>query len=240
MKEDVPPGEIVYETDEYIIRQCDGEEHKLYAQNLSLFAKLFLDTKSVFFDVGTFLYYTLIMRPTSPKDPGQVIGFFSKEKMSWDNNNLACILVFPPWQRKGLGQMLIATSYGLGRKEGRFGGPERPLSSLGRKGYISFWCGEVCRFIMNATLKRTVTIADMSEATYIMKEDLVAALREMDVLENRKTASGNVVVNKTKVKAWAEKHGVGETPLIDVDALVTTEGEYDDVDEDEDDESLEE
>ncbi|WPH00551.1 Hypothetical protein R9X50_00338100 [Acrodontium crateriforme] len=228
MKDDAPPGDIVYETDEYIIRQCDGEEHKLYAQNLSLFAKLFLDTKSVFFDVSTFLYYLLIMRPTSPKDPGQVVGFFSKEKMSWDNNNLACILVFPPWQRKGLGQMLIATSYGLGRKEGRFGGPERPLSSLGRKGYIAFWCGEICRFILNSSSKKTVTIQNMSDETYIMKEDLVAALKEMDVLENRKTASGSVVINKSKVKAWAEKHGISEKPLIDVEALVTNEGECDD------------
>ena len=54
-----------------------------------------------------------------------VVGFFSKEKLSWDSNNLACIVVFPPWQRSGYGQMLMAASYVIGKREGRLGGPER-------------------------------------------------------------------------------------------------------------------
>jgi len=54
-----------------------------------------------------------------------VVGFFSKEKLSWDNNNLACILVFPPWQKRGFGQVLMGVSYELGRREGRLGGPEK-------------------------------------------------------------------------------------------------------------------
>lgn len=140
--------------------------NQLYAQNLSLFAKLFLDTKSVFYDVTTFLYYLLVandpvpaITTTSLSDPeptsapshiidqlqaaaageapderggsiegnsgGQVVGFFSKEKMSWDNNNLACILVFPPWQKQGLGQILMGASYEMSKREGRLGGPEK-------------------------------------------------------------------------------------------------------------------
>lgn len=103
---------------------------QLYSQNLSLFAKLFLDTKSVFFDVTTFLYYLLVYRdPYAGKSaPPQVVGFFSKEKLSWDNNNLACILVFPPWQRKGFGQVLMEVSYVLSKREGRLGGPEKRMS----------------------------------------------------------------------------------------------------------------
>jgi GNAT superfamily N-acetyltransferase len=241
----------VYEKDGYAIYQIDGEEYKvrllsilyvvllhdgtntevqLYAQNLSLFSKLFLETKSVFFDASTFLYYTLVLRDSSPSNNphGQVIGFFSKEKMSWDNNNVACILVFPPWQRRGLGQILIAASYELGKREGRFGGPERPLSALGRKGYIAFWCGEVARYILNAPLKRTVTVKEISDETWILQEDVVAALKEMDVVEKRKTASGNVVVNKAKVRTWAEKNGVSSVPLVDVDAFVVEEVERED------------
>ena len=60
--------------------------------------------------------------------PNRIVGYFSKEKNSWDNNNLACILVFPPWQFQGLGQLLIEASYYLGEREGRFGGPERRKS----------------------------------------------------------------------------------------------------------------
>ncbi len=191
-----------------------------------MFAKLFLETKSVFFDASTFLYYTLVLRDSPESPNGQVVGFFSKEKMSWDNNNVACILVFPPWQRRGLGQILIATSYELGRREERFGGPERPLSALGRKGYIAFWCGQVVRCILNAPLKRAMTIKDISDVTWILQEDVVAALKEMDVVERRKTATGNIVVNKSKVRAWAERNGVSEQPLIDSEAFVDEYEEY--------------
>lgn len=140
------PGEEIYRDEErgYSIWEIDGEDHKLYAQNLSLFAKLFLDTKSVFYDVTTFLYYVLVAHNPSPvinsgvgdaegegKVERQVVGFFSKEKMSWDNNNLACILVFPPWQKQGLGQILMGASYEMSKREGRLGGPEkRTLSPL--------------------------------------------------------------------------------------------------------------
>ena len=245
---------MIYENDDYIIHEIDGEEHQaraishthpkahqlirqaqLYAQNLSLLSKLFLDTKSVFFDVTTFLYYPLILR-TSTHPYGQVVGFFSKEKMSWDNNNVACILIFPPWQKRGLGQVLIAASYVLGKREGRFGGPERPLSALGRKGYINFWCAEAFRFLVKSATKRTVSVKEVSEETYILQEDVVLALREMDVLESRKTAGGSVVVNKSKLRAWAEENGVSVQPIVDVDAFVEEESE----DVQEDDEEQEE
>ncbi|KAF2174017.1 hypothetical protein M409DRAFT_35204 [Zasmidium cellare ATCC 36951] len=222
MKSEPPYGEVIYDKDEYVIHKIDGEESKLYCQNLSLFAKLFLETKSVFFDASTFLYYTLILK--TPDHPyGQVAGFFSKEKMSWDNNNLACILIFPPWQRRGLGQVLMAASYVLGKREGRFGGPERPLSTLGRKGYITYWCGEVARFILGCPKQKTVKIKDVSDETWIMPEDVVAALKEMDVLEKRKTASGSIVVNKSKVRAWAEKSKISMDPVVDVEAFVEEE-----------------
>ena len=139
--------------------------------------------------------------------------------MSWDNNNIACILIFPPWQKRGLGQVLIAASYELGRREGRFGGPERPLSVMGRKGYIAYWCGEVARYILNAPGKKALGVKEISEATYILPEDIVAAVREMDVCETRKTAGGNVVVKKEKVRGWAERAGVKLEPLVDVQAF---------------------
>ena len=110
---------------------------QLFCQNLSLFAKLFLENKSVCYDLTSFNYYLLVYTaPTTasspPREdqtnPQQVIGFFSKEKMSWDNNNLACILVFPPWQKKGLGKILMGVSYELSRREGRIGGPEKRKS----------------------------------------------------------------------------------------------------------------
>ena len=39
-----------------------------------------------------------------------VIGFFSKEKVSYDDYNLACIVVLPPYQRMGYGMLMIEFS----------------------------------------------------------------------------------------------------------------------------------
>ncbi|KAI3331051.1 acyl-CoA N-acyltransferase [Ustulina deusta] len=173
---------------EWSVWEVDGEKDGLFCQNLSLFAKLFLDNKSVFFDVTGFNYFLLVYTPPLPEthptsaEPGsapeplanpqnsapvssnppvdeactspsthprpQIVGFFSKEQMSWDNNNLACILVFPPWQRKGLGTLLMGVSYEISRREGILGGPEKPISELGRKGYKRFWAGEITRWIL--------------------------------------------------------------------------------------------
>ena len=114
---------------------------------------------------------------------------------------------------------MIAASYELGRRERRFGGPERPLSALGQRGYIAFWCGEVTRYILQAPGKKPLSVKEISEATYILPEDVAAAVREMGVCETRKTAGGNVVVKKERVRQWAEKMRVKLEPLVDVEAF---------------------
>ncbi|CAK7568386.1 MAG: SAS complex subunit [Sporothrix epigloea] len=171
--------QTVKDEGEWSIWEVDGEKDVLFCQNLSLFAKLFLDNKSVFFDVTGFYYFLLVYTPpaslptslreaaaatslsvSSTNANGQasilgaaprprVVGFFSKEKMSWDNNNLACILVFPPWQRKGLGALLMGISYEISRREGVLGGPEKPISELGKKGYKRFWGAEIARWLLS-------------------------------------------------------------------------------------------
>jgi hypothetical protein len=139
-----PAGSLIYEKGHVSIYELDGDDHpvgvpvrssdgadraQMFTQNLSLFAKLFLDTKSVFFDVTTFLYYVLYFRDPAAKSPEpRPVGFFSKEKLSWDSNNLACICVFPPWQKRGFGQVLMGVSYELSKWDGRLGGPEKRWS----------------------------------------------------------------------------------------------------------------
>lgn len=191
-----------------LLRLADFDGKQLFCQNLSLFAKLFLDNKSVFFDVTGFNYFLLVYtHPASPlagttaevfqnlSTRSRVVGFFSKEKMSWDNNNLACILIFPPWQRKGLGSLLMGVSYEISRREGILGGPEKPISDLGKKGYKRFWAGEVARWIMEcvptdpSSDKALFSIEECSRATWIAPEDCLLVLREMDVAGDAGSAS---------------------------------------------------
>ncbi|KNZ57640.1 hypothetical protein VP01_210g19 [Puccinia sorghi] len=168
-----PPGRKVYQSGRLVIREVDGSSAKLYCQCLCLFGKLFIDHKYIFFDVEGFKFYVLTTMEQEEEaeeeevvvGTGQVretiVGFFSKEKVSYDGYNLACIVTLPPYQRKGYGTLLIEFSYELDRYEmdkeaghimGRsadqvvLGTPERPLSTMGARGYLRFWTAVLVRF----------------------------------------------------------------------------------------------
>ncbi|KAF9229844.1 acyl-CoA N-acyltransferase [Gyrodon lividus] len=138
-----PPGRKVYQRGAHTIWEVDGAKEKLYCQNLSLFGKLFIDVKTLFFDCDNFLFY-ILTDADSQRD--HVLGFFSKEKISYDDYNLACIIVLPPYQRKGYGMLMIEFSYELSRRAGKVGTPERPLSDLGLRSYLTYWVATLVRF----------------------------------------------------------------------------------------------
>lgn len=131
-------GRLVYRDDEtpYLIRQIKGYTDELYCQNLCLFSKLFLDDKSVYYNTSQFDFYVVygvdfleILTYNSNLPNFKPMGFFSKELVSWDgDNNLACICVFPPYQRRHLGSLLIEFLYELARvTPGQYlSGPEFP------------------------------------------------------------------------------------------------------------------
>lgn len=196
---------------------------QLFCQNLSLFAKFFLDNKSVLFDVTAFNYFLLVH--TNPSTGiQQVVGFFSKEKMSWDNNNLACILVFPPWQRKSLGTLLMGVSYAISRREKILGGPEKPISDLGKLSYKRYWGAEIARCLLDhrksdRTKGRYYTsIEAISQSTWISPDDCLAVLRDMGVVEaagKGKSGVERVSLDKEKLREWVQKEGLKLDRVVD-------------------------
>nr|XP_002131304.1 histone acetyltransferase KAT8 [Ciona intestinalis] len=173
-----PPGREIYRKSTISVYEIDGKDHKIYCQNLCLLAKLFLDHKTLYFDVEPFLFYVMT---EVDRNGAHTVGYFSKEKESPDGNNLACILILPPFQRKGYGKFLIAFSYELSKVEGQIGSPEKPLSDLGKLSYRSYWTWVLLEILRD--FRGTLSIKDLSEMTSITQADIISSLQSLNMVK---------------------------------------------------------
>ncbi|RWS28378.1 histone acetyltransferase KAT7-like protein, partial [Leptotrombidium deliense] len=174
-----PPGDEIYRKANISIFEIDGEKNKFYCQNLCLVAKLFLDHKTLYYDVEPFKFYIM----TECDSEGfHIIGYFSKEKNSFLNYNVSCILTFPPYQKQGYGRMLIDFSYLLTKMEGKVGSPEKPLSDLGLISYRSYWKNVILEYLSSYEGSE-ISIKDLSQETAINAYDIVSTLQALGMLK---------------------------------------------------------
>jgi histone acetyltransferase MYST1 len=173
-----PPGDEIYRSNSISVFEIDGAASRTYCQNLCLLAKLFLDHKTLYYDVDPFLFYVMCECDEHGCHP---VAYFSKEKVSSEEYNLACLLTLPPYQRKGYGRFLISFSYELSRKEGRVGTPERPLSDLGLVSYRSYWA-HVLLSIMQSH-RGAISIKQLSEMSAIKTDDIVSTLQALKLIK---------------------------------------------------------
>lgn len=174
-----PPGREIYRESDLSMFEIDGKDHKIYCQNLCLLSKLFLDHKTLYYDVDPFLFYVLCEVDESG---AHVVGYFSKEKQSQDNYNLACILTFPPYQRKGYGKFLISISYEITKRENTTGSPEKPLSDLGKISYRSFWAYVILKFFQEYLNTQNLSLNDIAKMTGIRTEDILSTLHALNFI----------------------------------------------------------
>ncbi|CAN7940263.1 unnamed protein product, partial [Ixodes hexagonus] len=176
-----PPFAAVYlwGAVQFVVVSFDGSLNKAYCQNLCLLAKLFLDHKTLYFDVEPFLFYVMT---EADAEGCHVVGYFSKEKNSFLNYNVSCILTLPPYQRQGFGRMLIDFSYLLSKVENKVGSPEKPLSDLGLISYRSYWKSVVLDYLRRFEGKE-LSIKDLSQETAISAYDIVSTLQSLGMLK---------------------------------------------------------
>lgn len=195
--------------------EVDGFPERTYCQNLCYIAKLFLDHKTLYFDVDPFLFYVLCEVDNRGFHP---VGYYSKEKYSDVGYNLACILTFPSHQRKGYGRFLIAFSYELSKKEEKVGSPEKPMSDLGQQAYKPYWASTIVDFLLNQSGGApSMSIMDISKLTSIMAEDIVFTLNQLGIL---KIINGVyfVAAEENMLRTLAKKYPVKE-PRVDPSKL---------------------
>lgn len=179
-----PPGMEVYRSEgltraspQLCFWEVDGAAARVYCQHLCLLAKLFLDHKTLYWDVEPFLFYVL----TESDETGghRIVGYFSKEKASPYDYNLACILTLPQHQRKGYGYLMISLSYELSKIEGNKGSPEKPLSDLGQVSYKSFWKNALLEILVG---NKDTQLEQLSDMTGFRLEDVIWTLQNLNLV----------------------------------------------------------
>merc|ERR1712045_652074 len=164
-----PPGTEIYRKDNLSVFEVDGNVNKIYCQNLCLLVKLFLDHKTLYYDVEPFLFYVLTRNDAKGS---HLVGYFSKEKHCAQKYNVSCIMTMPNYQRKGYGRLPIDFSYLLSKAERQPGTPEKPLSDLGRVSYYSYWKSVVLEYINNHRNHRQLTIQAIQSETSMHPHDI--------------------------------------------------------------------
>lgn len=179
-----PPGDEIYRHGSVSFFEVDGRKNPVYCQNLCLLAKLFLGSKTLYYDVEPFLFYVLC----EYDDLGyHFVGYFSKEKRASSQNNVSCILTLPIHQRKGYGHLLIDFSYLLTKVEEKTGSPEKPLSDMGLVSYRNYWRLVMCKYLIehmpeNKLQRKGLSIRQISDDTGMTPDDVISALEALRFL----------------------------------------------------------
>jgi histone acetyltransferase HTATIP len=175
-----PPGNEIYRDDNVSFFEIDGKRQRTWCRNLCLLSKMFLDHKTLYYDVDPFLFYVMTRRDEKGH---HLIGYFSKEKESADGYNVACILTLPQYQRKGYGRLLIQFSYELSKIEGKLGSPEKPLSDLGLLSYRQYWTENILDILVeNNNHDTRISIDGLAAALAMTIVDVEGLLRALDIL----------------------------------------------------------
>ncbi|XP_076368363.1 histone acetyltransferase KAT6A-like isoform X4 [Tachypleus tridentatus] len=208
-----PPATEIYRKGEISIFEVDGNINKIYCQNLCLLAKLFLDHKTLYYDVEPFLFYVL----TKNNDKGcHLVGYFSKEKHCQQRYNVSCIMTMPQYQRMGYGRLLIDFSYLLSRKENLAGTPEKPLSDLGYISYKSYWKSVILEYLYNYQDKK-ITITSISKATGLNPHDIATTLQCLDMIKIGENERPVLNVNKSMLDQHMAKVQKNQNKRIALD-----------------------
>ncbi|KAL2258909.1 hypothetical protein VTK26DRAFT_7589 [Humicola hyalothermophila] len=199
-----PPGNEIYRDDFISFFEIDGRRQRTWCRNLCLLSKMFLDHKTLYYDVDPFLFYVM----TSRDERGNhIIGYFSKEKESADGYNVACILTLPQYQRKGYGRLLIQFSYELSKIEGKLGSPEKPLSDLGLLSYRQYWSENIIDLLLGYSERgEKCTIEGIASALAMTTQDVEHTLQALKMQvyhkgEHKIVIPENLVKQREKSRA---------------------------------------
>jgi histone acetyltransferase MYST1 len=215
-----PPAREIYRKDNLSIFEMHGKRQKVPCQCLCLLAKLFLDHKTLFYDVEGFVFYVLC---ECDERGAHFAAYFSRELCSAKGNILACIVSLPPYQKKGYGRLLISLSYEIAKRQRRAGGPERPLSDLGRIAFHAYWRHTLVEVLRNR--KDVQTLDELVRMTSISRDDIIDVLREMNCVSRAKGEYELMIQKEALANAIADLEKAKPKLKIDPLLLIWLDGD---------------
>ena len=113
----------------------------------------------------------------------------------------------------------MGTSYELSEREGRIGGPEKPLSELGRKSYLRFWQGRICHAVLGMRNKSSLEVHELAKMCSMTADDVIMTLKSMGLCEIRKK-DGGLGIGKGRIREWIARNKIDTKPAVDRDGFV--------------------
>lgn len=83
---------------------------------------------------------------------------------------------------------------------------------------MSYWSAAICRTILWTVAKR-ITVSDIVQDTWILPEDVIATLKDMDVVESEHGGNGALAINRARVKTWGEMNKMASETTVDRNAF---------------------
>lgn len=161
----------VFNNDNQIeIRQIDGLFYSSFSYSLTKLGRYFFIDKSLDSLLEYFYLFTLIVN-------NKLVGYFSMDKL-FQNCNISCIVIFPPYRSYKYSYLLIDFSYKIFLLNNKVASPERPLSNGGKIVFKRYW-----RYIIYNLIKSNnnllLTPSFISKSTGIIEEDVKETLNEI-------------------------------------------------------------
>ncbi|CAF1051676.1 unnamed protein product [Rotaria sordida] len=212
-----PPANEIYHKDDLSVFEVDGNMNRIYCQNLCLLAKLFLDHKTLYYDVEPFLFYVLTKNDSNGC---HFLGYFSKEKHCPQKYNLSCITVLPNRQRQGYGRFLIELSYLLSQKEGQIGTPERPLSIHGAQTYESYWKIKLVQQLFNYYYKNKekCILKDLMNETGMTADDIIDTLQNLGILSMKSNEKLVIIIDVKQLETIMKNEKIKHAHWVSLDS----------------------
>jgi histone acetyltransferase MYST1 len=170
-----PPGREIYRMDDVSVFEMCGTTQKIACQCLSLLGKLFVDDHPIFYNVESWVFYVLY--ECGDGEP-HVVAFFSRSLVA-ESDLIASLVVFPPFQRRRYGQLLISLAYELARRAGLVGGPMEPINEESYITFRCFWRATILDLLRTSDVQ---TVDEIAAETAICHEDVVVTLAEFRCL----------------------------------------------------------